>query len=154
MPSFFSCGAKLFRLSVSLFAIVGLSLFLTGCVYLSLDQYMPYHAEALQIDWDSLQPNYQGLILGFLKGLGSGALVAGFSILFMVNTSIRKDPRPFLVLLPVTAISYSALLCYATYTVHIRTPGNPPLLLTVALAVTSIVASIALALSRRSSANV
>ena len=144
----------MFRLSVSLFAIVGLSLFLTGCVYLTIDEFMPYHAEALQNDWDDLAPNHQGLILGFLKGLGSGAFVAGFLILSMVGTSIRGDSRPFRVLLPFTAICYSALLCYATYIVYTKTPGNPPLLLTVALVVASIVASIALALSQRGSASV
>lgn len=142
----------MFRLSVSLFGFVGLSLFLTGCVYLSLDEFMPYHAAALQIEWDDLQSNYQGLILGFLKGLGSGAMVVGFLILFMVVLSIIRDPRPFLVLLPSTAISYSALLCYATYTVYTKTPGNPPLLLTALLVVTSILASIGLVLSRRSGA--
>lgn len=146
-----SSKATLFRLSISLFVIVGLSLFLTGCVYLSLDEFMPYHAEALQQDWEDLAPNFQGLILGFLKALGSGSFVAGALILSMVSMSARNDPRPFLVLLPFTAISYSVLLCYATYIVSIRTPGNPPLVLTAALVVLSVLASIALALSQRSS---
>jgi uncharacterized membrane protein YfcA len=146
-------GAKVFRISVSLFGIVGLSLFLMGCVYLSLDEFMSYHAEALQIEWDDLQPNYRGLILGFLKGLGSGAFVVGFLILLMVAMSIIRDPRPFLVLLPSTAISYSVLLCYATYTVFTTTPSNPPLLLTVVLVVTSILASIGFVLSQRNDAN-
>ena len=111
-------------MSVSLFIIVVPSLLLTGSLYLSLDEFMPYYAEALQTDWNNLQPNYQGLILGFLKGLGSGAFVSGFLIIAMVRTSIREDPRTFLVLLPFTAISYSALLCYATCTVCTRTPGS------------------------------
>lgn len=142
----------MFRFSIALFAIVGLSLFLTGCLYLSLDEFMPYHAEALQKEWHALEPNEQGLFLGLLKGLGSGAFISGLGILFMVGISLRKSPRPFIVLLPFTAIGYTALLCFATLTVSLRTPGNPPLLLTIALVATSILASVAFAVSQRNNA--
>jgi hypothetical protein len=112
---------------------------------------MPYHAEALETDWSALDPNSQGLILGLLKGFGSGACISGFVILFMVANSLRKTPRPFIVLLPLTAVGYSALLCYATFTVYVRTPGNPPLLLTVALVAVGVLASLALMISQRNS---
>ena len=141
----------LFKFSVFLFAIIGLSLFLTGCLYLSLDEFMPYHAEALQEDWNTLGENYQGLILGLLKGLGSGAFVSGLAILIMVGISLKKSPTPFLVLLPFIAIGYSALLCYATLTVFLSTPGNPPLFHTIALVAASIMATLALAISQRGS---
>lgn len=144
-------GATVLRFSMLLFAIVGLSLFLTGCVYLSVDQFMPYHAEALQADWSDLDSNSQALILGLLKGLGSGAAVAGFAVLYMVGTSLMKDPRPFLLLLPSIAIGYSVLLWFATYTVYVNTPGNPPILLTIALIVVSCAASLGLVLSQRDS---
>lgn len=149
LPTLAKGGATVLRFSMLLFAIVGLSLFLTGCVYLSVDQFMPYHAEALQADWSDLDSNSQGLILGLLKGLGSGAAVAGFAVLYMVGASLAKNPRPFLLLLPSIAIGYSALLCFATYTVYVKTPGNPPLLLTIALNVVSCAASLGLVLSQR-----
>ena len=139
----------MFRLSIALFALVGLSLFLLGCVYLSLSQFMPYHAEALQLEWDSLDANLQGLILGFLKGLGSGAFVVGIAVLWMAGKSFRETPRPFFVLMPFVAISYSSLLCFATFTVYTNTPGNPPLLLNFLLVVASVLASVGLAVSRR-----
>jgi len=138
-----------FLLSISLFALVGVCLLLTGGVYLSLGEYMPYHAEAAQMAWEELDQNFQGLILGLLKGLGSGAFVAGFATLFMVSMSLRKSPRPFLMLLPIVTIGYSTLLCYATYTVYTRTPGDPPLIPNILLVVTSLMGSIALALSQR-----
>ena len=142
----------LFRFSIVLFAIVGLGLFLLGCLYLSLDEFMPYHAEAIQKDWGALDPNSQGLILGLLKGFGGGACISGFAILFMIASSLRKSPKPFILLLPLTTIGYSALLCYATFTVYVKTPGTPPLLLTVALVAAGVLASLALAISQRHSA--
>ena len=141
--------SKVFLLSISLFALAGISLLLTGAVYLSLGEFMPYHSRAVQIAWEDLDPNFQGLILGLLKGLGSGAFVAGFAILFMVGTSLKSGPRPFITLLPIVAIGYSALLCYATYTVSSRTPGDPPLIPNILLVATSLLGSIALILSQR-----
>ncbi len=96
---------SLFRFSIFLFAIIGLVLFLLGCLYLSLDEFMPYHAEALQKDWGALDANSQGLILGLMKGLGSGACIAGFAILFMIASSLRKTPRPFILASLALAIS-------------------------------------------------
>lgn len=139
----------MFKLAIALFALVGLSLFLLGSVYLSLGEFMPYHAEALQLEWDSLNANFQGLILGLLKGLGSGAFVAGVAVLWMAGKSLRESPRPFVVLMPFVAISYSSLLCFATYTVYTNTPGNPPLFLNFLLVVASVLASAALAVSQR-----
>ena len=139
----------MFKFAISVFGLLGLSLFLIGCVYLSLNEFMPYHAEALQVSWADLNPNYRGLILGLIKGLGGGAFVAGFAILFMVGVSVRKSPQPFLVLLPIIGIGYSTFLCYATFTVYTSTPGNPPLLLTVLYIAMGVVASIALILSQR-----
>ncbi len=139
----------MFKFAIAVFGLLGLSLFLIGCVYLSLNEFMPYHAEALQVGWTDLNPNYRGLILGLIRGLGGGAFVAGFAILFMVVVSVRKSPQPYLVLLPFIGIGYSTFLCYATYTVYTSTPGNPPLLLIVVHVALGVVASIALALSQR-----
>jgi len=140
----------LFIASRVIFALVGASLAVTGTVYLSVDQFMPYHAAALEADWSELDANNRGLILGFLKGLGSGAFIAGLAVLYMVGASVKSDLRPFLILLPLIAVGYSALLCYATYTVYANTPGQPPLLLNLLLVAAGILASTLLALAERS----
>lgn len=141
MPAFPKSEKHLFKFSIVLYALVGLSLFLTGLVYLTTDEFMSYHGQALQLDWSELTPELQSLILGFLKGLGSGALIAGSAVLLMAGASLKTDPRPYVVLLPVIAIGYSALLCYATYTVYTSTPGQPPLALNLVLVATSVLAS-------------
>ena len=136
-------------ISLSVFAVVGFSLFLTGLVYLLRDEFMPYHAEAIQTEWAALGPDFQALFLGLIKGLGGGAFVSGLVILIMVGISLKEVPKSFVFLLPTAAVGYSGLLCYATYTVYSSTPGNPPLGLTVTLVVASVIASLALLYSRR-----
>ncbi len=137
------------KISLAMFVVLGLSSLSLGVVYLSLDEFMPYHSEAIQIDWANLNNNYQGLILGLLKALGGGALTAGFATVFMAVVSLGKSVRPFMVLLPTVATGYSILLCYATYTVHTSTPGNPPLLLASLSVALSVLASTLLVLSQR-----
>lgn len=137
------------KLSASVFSLVGAGLLLIGCIYLSTGQFMPYHAEALQADWTELGPNYQGLFLGMLRGLGAGAATAGLAILVMAGASLRRDPQRFNVLLPLIAVGYTTLLCYATCTVQIRTPGNPPLLLSAFAVALSVLASVLYVASQR-----
>lgn len=129
------------RISLILFACIGLSLSIVGMIYLLASEYMPYHAAALDTEWRDLGPNLQGLILGLLKGLGSGALVAGGAVLYMTAVSIRTNAQPFRLLLPIVSVGYSALLCYATYSVYVSTPGNPPLLPNLVLVAASLAAS-------------
>jgi len=145
---------KVLKLSAILLALVGIGLFLTGVVYVSLDRFMPYHGAALQVEWSDLDANYQGLLLGLIRGLGGGALIVGFAIFYMAGASLRRDAQPYLVLLPSVAVGYSALLCFATYTVHVGTPGDPPLLLNIVNVIVSTLASTMFVLSQRDKANV
>ncbi len=142
-------GRIIFKLSLAIFIVLGLSLLSVGVLYLSLDEFMSYHSEAIQTDWSDLNNNYRGLILGLLKALGGGAFTAGFATVFMAVVSLRKSVRPFMVLLPTVATGYSILLCYATYTVHTNTPGNPPLLLTGLYVAMGVFASTLLVMSQR-----
>jgi hypothetical protein len=88
---------------------------------------MPYHSEAVRTEWSDLDENFQGLFLGFLKGLGTGALIAGFTVISMVVMSFRTSPIPYRLLLPSVSLGYLSLLLYAMYTVKTRTMGNPPI---------------------------
>lgn len=129
------------KLALFLFVALGSSLMALGVLYIAADEFMPYHAAAIQTGWTELSANYQYLILGLLKALGGGALVAGLATSFMAVGAIRKSVKPFRVLLPVVAIGYTTLLCYATYTVQANTPGNPPLLLSAIGVAVAMVAS-------------
>lgn len=124
-----------------------MNLLLIGVLYLSIDEFMPYHSEAVQANWSELDVNFQGLILGLLKALGGGAFVAGSATIYMAIASFRASAQPYIVLLPAVSTGYSVFLCYATYFVQTNTPGNPPLLLTVIYVVMALVASALLILS-------
>ncbi len=137
------------RVSLALYTALGLGLFALGVLYLTLNEFMPYHAEALQTDWSQLTVNYQGFIIGTLRALGAGAAVSGFSIAWMAVAAWRRSIEPYRVLLPAISIGYSGLLCWATWTVSTRTPGDPPLLLNASVVLAAILATLLLAAGTR-----
>ena len=139
----------MFKLSLLLFFAVGTGMMALGLLYLASNEFMPYHAEAIQASWTELDANYRGLFLGFLRGLGGGALVAGYATSHMAVAGLWKSATPFHALLPIVATGYFSLLCYATYTVQTNTPGNPPLALAGSGLAVAIVASILLLMSGR-----
>jgi hypothetical protein len=137
------------KASLWLFLLIGASLLGTGLIYFSRSEFMPYHSQALQAEWSSLSSNYQGLLLGMLKGLAAGQIVAGVATVLMSAMSLRRSARPYVVLLPVVCLGYSLLITYATYVVASRTPGEPPLILGVVAIILATAASVMLQLGVR-----
>jgi hypothetical protein len=129
------------RCSLYLFLLLGIALLGTGLIYFTRSEFMPYHARALQAEWSTLAPNHQGLLLGMLKGLASGQMIAGIATVIMSVTSLRSSAKPYVVLLPVVCLGYSVLITYATYVVSSRTPGEPPLTLGVIAILLAVAAS-------------
>ena len=139
----------MFKASLIIFLALGTGYASTGLIYLSADQFMSYHADAIRTEWSALNADYQGLLLGLVKGLGAGALLTGFALAFMAVQSFRDSSQTYLVLLPATSIGYSSLLCYATFTVYTHTPGQPPLALNIFSVTAAIAASALLLWSHR-----
>lgn len=130
--------------ALSIFFVLGISLCALGALYLLRTEFMPYHARALQTSWLALAAHEQGFVLGMLRGLGAGALIAGVSTVFMAVAGWRHSITPYRKLLPLTAVGYTSLLGFATWTVATRTPGEPPLLLTAFAVAAALVASVLL----------
>ena len=137
------------RVSLGIYLGLGIGLFLLGILYLTLNQFMPYHAQALQAEWAELPANYRGFIIGALRALGAGAAVSGLTIAWMAVAAWRDTVKPYRKLLPMISIGYSGLLCWATWTVATRTPGEPPLLLNAIAVFSAIVASVLLVIALR-----
>jgi hypothetical protein len=127
--------------SLLLFLLVGVALLGTGLLYFSRSEFMPYHSQAIQTDWSALSLNYQGLLLGMLKGLAAGQIIAGLATVLMSVNGLRGSAQPYVVLLPVVCLGYTTLVTYATYVVYSRTPGEPPLSSGVLVVLVAVLAS-------------
>jgi hypothetical protein len=137
------------KVSLVLFLLLGFALLGTGIIYFTRSEFMPYHSRAIQTDWSALTPHYQGLLLGMLKGLAAGQIIAGLATVLMSAMSLRGAARPYALLLPVVCLGYSLLITYATFVVASQTPGEPPLVLGVVTVLLAIAASVMLHLGVR-----
>jgi hypothetical protein len=142
--------SKLQKPALLLFAVGGVSHLAFGLVYLTTAEFMPYHSEALSIDWADLDTNYQTLLLALIKICGAGGLVAGIVNLTFVVYFFRRRMSVLIWILPVTSMIFQMVMNYAVYMVETTTPGHPPLLLVSIGTIGFILATCVLAVSYRS----
>jgi len=97
--------------STALYLLVGMAFLALGTRYVLSPELMPYHLEIIEVSWSDLQPAYQQLFLGLLKGFGIGAIGAGLSVILLAFLSFGSGRRWPLFLLSAV---YSAGLLYVT----------------------------------------
>lgn len=112
---------------------------LFGLIYLTKNQFMPYHAEALGLSWSELSENMQVLILALMKAAGGGFLATGLAIFILLIIPFRVGDRWTIYATPAVSLCTSLGTLYATLLVKNKTPGKPPVVLSfLALALTII----------------
>jgi len=134
----------IWKLALVLFAMVGISHLIFGMVYVTANEFMPYHAQALKVDWNSLDENYKTLFLALIRLAGAGGLVAGLVNLTLVSCLYHRVESRLIWLLIASSLIYQAMMNYVVYSVYINTPGDPPLLMVSIGSVTFIIATILL----------
>lgn len=117
------------RVAFTLFAVAAISYTVFGLIYVTADQFMPYHAQALSVEWAHLDDNYRILFLGLIKMAGAGGLVAGVVSLSLLAYLCRRTSSILVWLLPVPALIFQSTTNFVVYSVYTNTPGEPPLLL-------------------------
>ena len=70
------------------FNVVGLFLF--GLIYTFSNEFLPFHSEAIQASWESLDQSTQVLYLGMMKTEGAGFLSAAVAIGILMSIPFKK----------------------------------------------------------------
>ena len=124
-----------------LYALLGIGFLGLGALYLATGEFMPYHSDAIAVNWEDLAPNYQGLFLGLLKGLGAGSFSSGVAVMSMTVLSYMNGFQRYKYPLALVAWTYSCMLTYAIYVVYSQTPSEPPIAGGIAWIVLALLAS-------------
>ena len=132
----------IWKLALILFAIVGISHLIVGIVYVTANELMPYHAQALNVDCNSIDENYKTLFLALIRLAGAGGLVAGLVNLTLVNYLYHRVESRLIWLLIVSSFIFHFVTNYLVYYVVTNTPGDPPLLMVSTGSVIFIIATI------------
>tara|TARA_R110001599_G_scaffold353795_2_gene597968 strand:- start:114433 stop:114876 length:444 start_codon:yes stop_codon:yes gene_type:complete len=99
-----------------------------GIIYITTNEFMGYHSQALVVEWESLNQNYQTLLLALIRLSGAGAIIAAVVNLYLSGAALFKNSLDNIWLAPVVALIYQLTANYVVYTVAQLTPGDPPLL--------------------------
>ena len=66
------------------YGLVALLGFVFAFIYLSRSEFMPYHADAVGMDWNEVDTNMQVLIIALMRVSGGGWLATSLSISFLL----------------------------------------------------------------------
>lgn len=111
------------------YSFVALVSILFGLIYLTRNQFMPYHAEALSLSWSELSENMQVLILALMRAVGGGFLATGLAIFILLIIPFGVGDKWTIYAIPAISLCTSLGTLYATLLVKTKTPGKPPVIL-------------------------
>ena len=75
------------NIAFSLLVLTAVIHIIFGIVYVTADEFMSYHAEALSISWANLDFCYQILLLALIRLAGVGGIIAGTVTLTVLGIS-------------------------------------------------------------------
>ena len=108
------------------YSFVALISIIFGLIYLCKNQFMPYHSEAVGLSWSNLDRNLQVLIIALMRAAGGGFLATGLAILLLLIIPWRAGDIWSIYAIPAIGLCTSIGTLYATLLVKTRTPGKPP----------------------------
>ncbi|MEL6494049.1 MAG: hypothetical protein AAFQ41_02865 [Cyanobacteria bacterium J06623_7] len=103
-----------------------------GLIYLIRGQFMPYHRVALGKSWQEIEADTQTLILALMRATGGGLISTAIAILVLLYIPVRAGEIWASYSIFFVSLGSSCGSCYATFLVKQKTPGNPPLGLSIA----------------------
>ncbi|MGF1479397.1 MAG: hypothetical protein ACFB4I_07885 [Cyanophyceae cyanobacterium] len=90
---------------------------------------MPYHSKAISLSWSELEENMQVLIIALMRASGGGFLATGLAMLILLMIPWRARDTWSLYAVPALGLCTSLGTLSATQLVKTRTPGTPPVFL-------------------------
>ncbi len=114
------------KVALGIYILVGVVSIGLGLLYLTSEQFMPYHAEAVGTPWAEVDPGTQTLILALMRVAGGGWLALGFLTIVLSFGQIQTRSAVSRWALPIgIVIFYSASLA-ATWGVYRETGAHTP----------------------------
>ena len=97
-----------------------------GMIYLLKNSFMPYHSEALSLEWKEVESNTQYLILALMRAVSGGFVAASLVVVVLQRKFILTKISwiPWLIFATGLIVSFASI--YATMIVRLNSPGKPP----------------------------
>ncbi|WP_130106856.1 hypothetical protein [Iodobacter fluviatilis] len=99
--------------------------FCFGLTYLLKRQFMPYHSEALGMNWNDLSHDLKILILALMRAIAGGALAVAIINTVLLLIPFSRGMTWSYHLIPVGSLILSGGALYAMFLVAKFTPAHP-----------------------------
>jgi hypothetical protein len=114
------------KIALVVFSIFILISFFFAFLYLFMPQFMPYHADAVKMQWDAVAKEFQILILALMRTCGGGWLATAIGMSFILFIPFRKDLRWANLALLLVGLTAAVPSLIATLLVQFNTTASPP----------------------------
>ncbi|MBP2833799.1 hypothetical protein J8281_16505 [Aquimarina sp. U1-2] len=109
-----------------LYIVVAAVSLILGVIYLMSTSFMPYHADAIDKSWESLEGSTQYLFLALMDVAGAGWLTLSFTILLLYYFPFRKEAVWVRYAIPSIILIFYIPTLLATLSVLFNTAATPP----------------------------
>ena len=114
------------RIALAIYLVIGLINLVLGMIYITSNQFLSYHSQAVSKSWQEVDVGTQTLILALMRLAGGGWLALGFlTIAFALGTSKTSSSLARWALPIGTVIFWMASLA-ATWSVYRATGAQTP----------------------------
>jgi len=115
-----------YRITFALYLLNAIGMLAIGLAYQFNDQFMPYHSDVIQTNWNDLQEKQQILYIGMMRTEAAGFLASSTAIIFLLFIPYRNR-----LLWSTYAIACVGIIEYlpsliATYHVSTVSEASPP----------------------------
>jgi hypothetical protein len=100
-----------------------------GMIYITRRRFMPYHRDAVEQEWQDVDPKHQVLLLALMRVAGGGWLAAFVSMVFLLVFPFRAGESWSLFALPAVGMTIALATFYAPLYVKRHTKAKPPVVL-------------------------
>lgn len=125
-------GSKVLWAAAACHGVAALLFVAFGATYLARSEFLPYHRQAIGLEWKALLPSLQVVLLALMRVAGGALLAVGLSMLALLAIPFRRgEAWARWAVAGLGAVAGVAAL-HATVLVRTRTPGESPVVVVIA----------------------
>ena len=115
-----------FKLAFACYAINAIGLFIFGLIYTFSSEFLPFHSDAIQEKWGSLNIASQTLYLGMMRTEGAGMLASSIAIAILLFIPFRRKELWSFWAMSIIGVTEHIPSLIGAYNTTTLTPANSP----------------------------
>lgn len=112
-----------------LYVCGSIPLVIFAIIYLTRQEFMPYHAVTVGREWSAVEPGIRTLVLALMRVVGGAWLASAVAILVLVAIPLRRGETWAILVTPVIGLIVGLSTLLTTLWVRANSLAEPPVLI-------------------------